>query len=266
MSSQQQPHSGGSHHVRFYIVMVTLVIGAVLFILLMNDNNSGFGFTSAATGKVLSDDNSSTGSSLFKTEVGGGNKIKTVSDLMKSEAKKNSKAIRFGVQFNQIPSVREETKVDVMELRFDDLTTNVKVNNDKLELNNLKEVGLKITGFEGKVSFDVSSFSLNGKAQRIEVNDVVLSSDQEIKIVFDNLNYQSLSLGNIQIKELSLPNGDGKISVADKLNYALDNDQLMAYYFEGKVDIVKGITQKVILDGTTSGISISGSLLDFNLK
>jgi len=270
MSSQQQPHSGGSHHVRFYIVMVTLVIGAVLFILLMNDSSNGFGFTSAATGKVVSDkDNSSYSDDrggLFKTEVGGGNKIKTVSDLMKSEAKKSNKAIRFGVNFNQIPSVREDTKVDVMELKFDDLTTNVKVNNDKLELNNLKEVGLKITGFQGKVSFDESTFSLNGKAQRIEVNDVALSSDQEIKVSFDNLNYQSFSIGNIQVKELNLPTGEGKISVADKLDYALDNDQLLVYYFDGKMDVVKGSTQKIVLDGTTSGLSISGSLLDFNLK
>ena len=153
-----------------------------------------------------------------------------------------------------------------MELKFDDLTTSVKLNSDKLELNNLKEVGLKITGFQGRVSFDDSSFSLNGKAQRIEVNDVALSSDQEIKIAFDNLNYQSFSLGNIQVKELNLPTGNGKISVADKLEYSLDNDQLLMYYFDGKMDVVKGTTQKFVLDGTTSDLSISGSLLDFNLK
>lgn len=263
---QQVPHAGG-HHVRFYIVMVTLVIGAVLFLLLMNDD--GTGFTSAA---ILSRDNESADSismaEKVTTKVGSASKNvpRTVDELVRSEAEKNSKEIYFALGFDQIPRVHETTAIEKMELTFDDLTTTVKVNNDKLELNNLQEVSLTINGFEGRVDFDGSVFSLDGKAQRIAVNDVALSSDQEIRIVFDNLNYESLKVSDVQIKELMLPTGSGSLKVAEKLTYDLSSDQVQLYFFDGSIIVDKTASKRVGIDGTMKGISISGSMLNLNLR
>ena len=44
------PHTTSKHHLRFYIVTATLIIGGILFLLSLNNSSSGFSLTSAIVG------------------------------------------------------------------------------------------------------------------------------------------------------------------------------------------------------------------------
>ena len=248
-----QPSSGGSprHNLRFYIVMVTLVVAGIFFLLYMNDSND-ISLTSAIIGVG---GNSST--------AGDTN---AVADTSAAATGKNAKEVEVVLSFNQIPSVRKEAKVQDLELHFNDLTTKINVNNDRLELNNLQQVTMRIKGFAGNLNFDRGGLSLSGTTRSIEVNDITLASGGEIKISFDNLNYKYLGLDEIDLKGLELPPGDGELKVAEKIQYTLQQDGIKMYSFNGKLIIDREAETLLNLEGVARGISISGALLTADLS
>ncbi len=246
-----QQSTGTPHHnLRFYIVMITLIVGGIFFLLYMNDSND-FSLTSAIIG--VSGNTSSSDSLEQGTSE-------------KTTALKNAKEVDVVLSFDQIPTVNKEAKVRDLELRFDDLTTKINVNNDKLELNNLQQVTLRLKDFSGNLNFDLGGFSLDGTSRSIEVNDIALSSAGLIKISFDNLDYKYLSLDEIELKRLELPRGDGELKVAEKLQYTLQQDGVKINLFNGKLIIDRDAETLLNLEGVARGISVSGALLTADLS
>ena len=243
--------------------MVTLVVAGIFFLLLMNSNPDSFGITSLAISNLGEKEMSpeeevlSYDIPLDKSEV----------DMaFDKEVQKNTNEVDFILSFDQIPSVSKEARIKEMVLTFDDLTTNIKVGDDKLELNNLKEVSLKIQGFAGEVNFDENDFSVNGLAKSIEVNGVKLSTKEEIKISFEGLNYKTVAIEDIELLDLELPRGDGELKVSEKLKYGLEQDQVKIYYFNGKLSAQMEPETNLELEGVVKGIKISGALLNLNLR
>jgi len=263
--------------------MTTIVIGGIFLLLLANNNGNGFGITGAFTSdadtletdvitidgeefSTTTSDTSEEDSSLNTEAIRRIITKREVKDEIQKEMQKDSRVVEMSLSFNQIPQVNKEAKLDQMELSFDDLTTRINVNDDKLELNNLQEVTLKIEGFVGDFRFDSTGLSLNGKAKRLEVNDVALSAKKDIEISFDNLDYQSLKVGSIELQDVTLEEGDGQLSVEDKLSYTLEGEAISLYYFSGKLDIDRSLGTALTLDGMAQGLGVSGDLLRLDVR
>ena len=154
-----------------------------------------------------------------------------------------------------------------VSLEFDDLSTTITVNGDKLELKNLKEVTLSIQEFIGQVKLETSELSLAGTAKRIEVNNIAFSSEKALPISFRGLNYKHLQLMNIELKDLELPRGSGELSVGEKLRYTLEDEELKMLYFNGDLIVYKKYsnTSTLLMEGKVKGLYDNGDLLTFIL-
>lgn len=257
-----QPHH--SHrNLRFYIVMITIVIGGIMFLLFMNNNPNDLGLTSLAVGEIGQE---SVNSKTDTTRKSTTSNRDTIEEAFSKEIAKTAKEVEVLLKFDRIPEVKKEARITEMDLTFDDLTTKIQVNSDKLELSNLKEVNLKIKGFIGKVDFDSQGISLSGTAKSIAVNDVTLSSRGEIKISFENLDYDSLLIDEIELPDLELSNGDGSLEVPQKLTYSLEQDKLKIFNFNGKLEIERDVETSLEMEGVVRGMIVNGALLDFNLR
>ena len=230
----------------------------------MNNNTDGnFSLTSA----LISDTDGET-NSLEETDTSEESIIpeNELEETVSKTAKDGSHKIDLSLDFNQIPSVKKEAKFEEIELRFDNLDTKINVNNDKLELNNLQEVNLKIKNFVGKLDFNGNGVSLEGTAKRLEVNDIALSSYGEIKISFSDLNYGFLNIKDIELKELELSRGDGHLAVSDKLSYSLSNEAVSIYSYKGGFTIDRNADTTLEIDGSAKGVSVNGDLMSLGLN
>ena len=249
-------------HLRFYIFMATLVVGGLFFLLFMNEDGvQGNSLVSAITGYSSANiseesiEETSNFDEEFNQLLGVGSKVK------------NYRSIPLMLSFNRIPVVEKEAKISEVKLEFDDLSTTIMINGDQLELNNLKEVELSIEGFAGLVNFGSSELSLSGTARRIEVNDIAFSSEKEVPIIFQGLNYGRLHISDIELKDLELGEGDGKLTVGEKLSYVLDNEEVKMIYFNGALTIDKGARNAtfLVMEGDVQGLYTGGQLLTFTL-
>lgn len=252
------------HHLRFYVIMVTAVIIGIFFLLLAND--SDFSLTSAMVGII----NESTEPEV-KLEDGKGNEAGEASDEKFSKnprqaVGKDFKEVSFLLFYDQIPTVKQETVASEIILGFDDLSTNIDVNGDRLELNNLQQVVLQIKDFNGELGFDRQSFSLEGKAKGLAINNIALSSKGEIEISFDNLEYSFLTLDGVELTMLEMPRGNGEITLAEKLTYGLEQELVEMYYFNGMVIVDFEAESLVQMEGIARGVGVSGAILGFNMQ
>jgi len=257
--------SQGGHrsHLRFYIFMATLVLGGLFFLLYANEGQDGSnGFMSAIVGysENVSDKLSGQGQELDIAEelnqlAGEGSKAK------------NYRSVPVSISFNKIPTVDKNATMDGVALEFDDLSTTILVNDDKLELKNLKEVTLSIHEFIGQVHLEASELSLSGTAKSIEVNNIAFSSEKSLPISFQGLNYKHLQLLNIELKDLELPRGDGELRVGEKLRYTLEDEELKMLYFKGALIVDKKYSNEsnLLLEGDVKGLYDNGDLLTFVL-
>src|SRR3989338_1993575 len=182
MYNQQGGGQHSQHNLRFYIILITLVVGGIFFLLFLNDSN-GFSLTNAIVSVA---NNGSTETTEAAGDVPWVEEERTIDEVFSSKIQRNANEVDLALSFDQIPSVKKKVKVRGVELKFNDLATKILVNDDLLELNNLEEVDLNIEGFAGNLRFDRSSFSLDGTAKSIKVNDISLSSKGQIKISFDH--------------------------------------------------------------------------------
>ena len=249
------------HHTRFYIVMATLIVGAIVFLLYFNDSKE-FNLTSAIVGvagnvteKVVPND-----------KLNDLNDGKTLQEVFSESVQKNPREVDVALSFDQVPKIKKQARIKDIELKFDDFTTKINVNNDKLELNNLQEVTLSIKSFSGDISLDSKGFSLDGTARIIRANDIALSSAGQIKIRFSDLKYKAVTFDEIELEQLDLPPGDGSLTVGEKFNYALNQDGLKIYLFNGKFVVDRDAEVLLDLEGVAKGITVSGGLLDLNLQ
>lgn len=256
--------SQGGHrsHLRFYIFMVTLVLGGLFFLLYSNEGRDGNGFVSAIVGysENVSEKLSGQSEELDIAEelnqlVGEGSKPKTYRN------------VPLSLSFNKIPTVDKNATMEGVNLEFDDLSTTILINGDKLELKNLKEVSLSITEFIGQVHLEASELSLSGTAKGIEVNNIAFSSENSLPISFQGLNYQHLQLLNIELKDLELPRGSGELRVGEKLRYTLEDEELKMLYFKGALIVDKKYSNEsnLLLEGDVKGLYDNGDLLTFIL-
>ncbi len=245
-----------THHLRFYIVVITLVVGAIFFLLFTNDSGQGFSITSATVGVIRN--STADAAEALQAKAADGSAASSQNPVQRASLRE----VEVALAFDQIPRVAKKAKVREIELHFDDLTTKISVNNDKLELNNLQEVRMRILGFNGDLNFDANGFSLDGTAKALEINDIALSSRGEIRMAFDDLAYRFLSLEEIELEELQLPRGDGELRVGEKLSYTLEEDDATLHFFNGKLLIDKEATPVLVLEGVVRGASTKGALLD----
>lgn len=230
----------------------------------MNDSaDEGGQITSLTVGELVG---SATGQSKEPVVTTFEDEEQEMDRIFSQNIQKSSNEVDIELSFDKIPEVRKEARIKEMELTFDDLDTKISVNKDKLELSNLQQVSLRISGFVGEIHFDERDFSLEGVARRLAVNDVTLSSREEIDISFDDLDYKSLTIDEIELSDLELENGDGEMKVAEKLQYSLEQDKLKIYEYNGQVLVDRDVEDVLTLEGVARGIAVSGALMNFNLR
>lgn len=261
MSNSQPNHS--SHHTKFYIFMITLVIAGVFILLYLNNNSENISITSAL---IRSIKNTSEPLNFVPQEEVFGETDLSIVDEEVLVLEKSKKNIAFALSFDKIPIIKKEANLGSMKINFADPTATITINDDQLELNNLPEINLLITGFNGELNFQEGGIlSLAGTVKRIEVNDIAFSSANGIRISISGLNYQSLLLNEARIKSLELGRGNGELTVGSKLQYALEEEEIVVYYFEGLMKINKD-SDALDLEGNARGMGISGDLINFDLK
>lgn len=259
MLNQQLPNK--HHHTRFYLVMITLIIGGVFVLLFLNNDGNGFSLTNAIirnTNNFTEDITAFNYDEIFNAKSGD---LRITSDPTLAKSDKN---IVFSLKFDKYPKIDQEVQIGNLELNFNDLVTQITINDNKLELNNLQDINLLMNNFNGKLSFEGHKLSLSGAAKRIEVNGVAFSSEEEIKISFTELGYKSFTLIKASINSLELDEGNGDLIVGNKLEYSLAGDAVKLLYFEGLLDMNQE-SGFLTLDGSTRALGVSGDL-NFNLK
>lgn len=261
MFNQQSPQPSAHHHLRFYIVMITVIVGSIFILLLMNNNpDSRLSITSA----VVNVKNSS----LFQDTASMEEYVEG-KDLPNPADKNRVNDVFFALSSNSIPTVHQGMKAGEINLLFSDLSTAIKVNSDKLELNDLDEVTLNLKEFIGTLNFDGDYVSLDGTARRLEVNGIALSSHQDIKIVFSNLNYNGAMFKDTEFSDLQFSTGDGTLDVSGRLDYYIERDQsIFIDNYEGSVNIGKEMENATLftMEGSSRSIDVVGGSNSFNLR
>ncbi len=163
---------------------------------------------------------------------------------------------------NTVPSIKSPTRVEDLEIRFSNLNTNIKVNKEQLELTALDKVTLKLHGFAGNINLNDRTLSLDGRITKIDVNGVVLSSE-ELEISFTGLDYDYVNTQGMELAGIDLSNGEGKLEVEQgKVSYAIENkDRIGLSSFFGDVIVDEGSAVSLLLiDGTAKGVTTVGSV------
>ncbi len=259
MFSSEQPQK--NHHMRFYIVMATLVIGGIFFFLLMNNNGGSFTSTvgKVVDGTVLSDGTDSTSENGAITDA-----VSLLSST--SSVSKDAHQVSVKLDVDQIPVFSQKVTVSDISATFKGVDNQISVNNDRLELHNLNSVELKISGFDGQVSLDGAGLGIDGTARRIEVNGVVLASAKDIKVAFGKIAYDSMTLDQIVLSDLSVASANGQINAADRLTYALQGESVGLYNVAGSLTVDHATSAGTHFEGTARGIDLNGDALSLQVR
>ena len=257
MFSSDQPQSG--HHLRFYIVMATLVIGGIFFFLLMNNNGEG-SFTSTVgkaidSAPLLGDSADSSDVSAVVSESGS-----------KSSSSKNAHLVSVKMDVDKVPSFKKKISAADITIKFKDVDSQVSVNNDRLELHNLDSVEMKVSGFEGDAGLDALGLALDGTARRIEVNGVVLASAKDIKVSFGKITYDYADFDQLVISDLAVPASSGDITVSDRLSYKLAGESVALNSVQGRLTFDNSGASVTTFEGTARGIDFAGEALTLQVR
>lgn len=283
MYDQQQSYKPKSQ-VRFYIVLVTLVIGAIFLVVLLNNKGSlGLGTTAAITDlsgmvqdTVLNENVDATNVDSTYTEFVDNveNSLPSTTSTKKTITNTYNSIDSFGtgkkevetsLTFNQIPTIKKQVRLSEVNLVFQDLNNDIIVNNDRLQLSNTGEINFDIEGFVGEMRLD-NGFSVNGKAKKIAINGMSLASDKDIKVAFSNINYEKLDIANVELRDVVFPRGDGQLELAGRLSYSLKQDSLNIGAFKGSIRLDKSAENVVNMNGITRGAVINGDVLNLDIK
>jgi hypothetical protein len=239
------------HHVRFYLVLITVVMGAIFYLLVSNNDFSATSLTGSSVGVFTND------------SEGPFANLKGEPDQVKIPSRRE---IDTMLTFDQVPEVNKDAKIASLELHFINDETRIKVNNDLLELNEIEEVTLRIKDFVGFVNFNEIDFSLDGVAKRIEVNGVAFSSKVDLSINLESVEYSFVMLDGIELNDIEIPRGSGHLELAEKLSYTLEQEQIIFNTFNGLISIDKEDSPSVNMEGVARGVSVSGALLDVQVE
>ena len=240
------PHAR-HHNTRFYIVAVTVIVAAIFLFLFLD---KGGDISGAA---IVGD-------------FSGDNVEELEKEAVAEEVALENMEKDFSLTFDKVPKINTEAKIETLTLTFNDPSTIININEDRLELSNLEEINLDIEGFLGEISLNEVSLSLDGTAKRIEVNNVALSSKEELEISFQNLKYNGLNINDVRLSELKFPVGKGVLKVAERLTYILENENVGLNYFRGNLVLGKNTNTTSGLEGTVKGLSVNGEAFSLALK
>ena len=240
------------NNLRFFIILGTLFIAGIFLLLLVNDK--GFSLTSAIVGSPDEE-----GEVLYDSDplmaINYKNSIHSNVDV--------AKEISLDLMFDGVPELKEEkTKVEHISVDFTNLETEISINGDQLQLQNIQNASLVISGFEGDMLVNGGIISLEGKAKKISINGISLSSLKELEISFTNLPYDSISLVEVNLNSIEFPRGSGSLKVGDRLDYPLKDDLITIGSFDGNVLLSKEEVEKVSFVGFSTGVVVQGQ--DFN--
>jgi len=132
------------HHLRFYLIAATLLIGGIFLLLVYNDSDP-----SSVTGAVVANELSQNQKEIIKTSardvirgvVLPESESKLIEQVDQREIEKtitNSKNSKFKkvdmqVSFNKIPNLKNnKANIDSFEINFNDLSTTININEDYL--------------------------------------------------------------------------------------------------------------------------------------
>ncbi len=236
-----ESHSHHKNHRRFYILMTTVIVGALLILMFINDKGS-FSMTGSSIGF---EDN-------FEEE--------TTKD---SETTSRSKGdIDLVLNYDSIPEINEEkTSLKTIKISFKDMDTKIKINEEEVELRGLETSNIEINNFKGGLNFDEISLSLNGAGDKITINGMTISTKRAMEISFSGLVYETLELTEVGINSIYLEDGNGKVIVNEKMEYVLDYDEkIKLNNFYGDFSAGLSNQSEVILEGIVSSLSVDGDL------
>jgi hypothetical protein len=279
-----KPHNP-HYHVRFYVVMTTVVIGGIFILLLMNNGAGGFtsAFISDSDSSLLQGLAGDNGNEVLMDTIPeselnaigstGAENAETDpflenSDILDSQSdlQDATHTVDLTLEFDQIPKVNRQAKVKNMVIVFDNTAPKISINDDLLELNNQEEVTLTMEDYLGDFIFDEDGLSLNGKAKSLTVNNIKLSARKDIKLSFNNLEYNSLNVGSIELQDIEIPKGSGILSLENRLTYALAEEALSIFYFNGKLDVNHEEGMLLTMAGIARGVSVSGEELLLSIR
>ena len=249
------------HKIRFYLLVLTIFVGGAFIFLMQNGGLQQFGLTGSSIKLVnITDENITNANRLIQAAEENG--------MRYQKEVPPSREVEVVVDFTSIPVTAKEVHAQDLEIHFSNLEgrASAKVNTDRLELPLEEEVILKVQDFTGFVTFDATDFSLEGKAQRLEANGLALSSRQNLDLSVANVEYERFLAEGITVEGLRFPRGDGKLKVAEKLDYRLEQEVLNFYFFEGKLAVDADKDMLVALEGIARGIDVSGALLNLDVR
>lgn len=253
--------SSQGHTLRFYIIMMTIVIGSIFLLLMLNDENNSFSITSAVI------EGARNGSLKEIITRDNENQAKAFPEVV---LEKGEHEVSFSLATSNVPYLERQLSVDELSFTSTDLSASeVKVNSDSLELNVQRAV-LKITGFNGNLKLDSKSISLEGTANRLEVNGIALSAASKISLSFAALSYEFAHFSNMRLNNLDFVSSEGKLTVGTRLSYNLEETQTTSIYnFFGNLNVDKNLnttTTSTFLEGIASGLDLIGETLNLNLR
>ncbi len=293
--SGQIPAVHPHHTLRFYIIMSTIIIAGIFFLLVLN-NKGDFSLTSAIV-KTIGPE----GSSLFnrpatedssensEEEISSPDEIEpaakkevSVKDESESSVKSSEKKVKSSKSLprheadiiltsDQVPVFEEEAQFKELLLRFNDLTTTIRINKDRLELNDEQGMTktIRIQDGVGNLHFDRNGLFLEITASRFELNDVGIAAKGQIQIVFESpQEYTYFALNGIKAESFEVE-GTGNLQVNDRLDYKLVDDKTAIEYFAGSITADREkdpLTPLTTLSGRARGITVSGDALDVDLR
>jgi len=239
-------YSKNKSNVRFWVISVAVVIvllGGLFF-------------------WFMGKDTWVTGANIYSGESSSNPVTKEGVTIINSQGEiVSTQGIESSIKVNSIPRIEQETKAREMVIKFNDLDTEIKVNKEALQLDALKEVNLKMEDFDGSMGLNADTISLTGKVSRLEVNGVVLSSDN-MQITFKNLNYDYFSTTGIELEQVALFGSKGEVQLSgDKLVYNIgSSDKLTFNQVFGDFTAEKVAGNSFVANFASEGISTSGSL------
>ncbi len=163
---------------------------------------------------------------------------------------------------DSVPSVKSPTRIEDLEIRFSNLNTNIKVNKEQLELTALDKVTLKLHSFAGNINLNERTLSLNGRISKIDVNGVVLSSE-ELEISFEGLDYDAISAQGMELAGIELSNGAGDFKLEQgKVSYVIENkDRVSLSSFFGDLTVDEAASSSLLsIDGAAKGVTTIGTV------
>ena len=132
-----------------------------------------------------------------------------------------------------------------------------KVGKERLDFVKGESISVIIEGWDGTLTID-NGLSLSGTATEFFVNGVaVMPNEASLSVSVDNIAFENLELRGVNLESFSNDNVAGDLTAGDKVQIALDGDQLKLGRFIGDI----GVGQALIFDGNTDSVSVSGVLL-----